>query len=420
VTTAVRYRVRQGVLALPDFRRLWCGHTVSLLGDQISTLALPLTAVLALHAGAGQMGLLTAAGMAPSLLFALHAGAAVDRYGRRRRVMIAADLARAVLLLTVPAAAAFGVLGMLQVYAVAFATGTLSALFRVANASLFVAVVPKERYVAATSLIYGSRAASFLAGPSLGGLLVQLVTAPFAIVADALSFLGSALFLSRVRAVEPPREATSRGAVTAGLRYLRRSALMRPTLAGSATLNLFNFMFAALFTLYATRTLGLAPGTLGLVLGIGAVGTLLGSVVTSRCTRWIGVGPTLMLGMVLFPAPLLLVPAAGGPGPAAAGLVLAAEFGSGLGVMMLDIAAGATTAAVVPARMRSRVSGAFEAINYGVRPVGALAGGGLASLIGLRPTLWVAAAGALAGVLWLLPSPVRRMRTLPDTPEEPG
>lgn len=409
---------RVGVLALRDFRRLWASHTVSLLGDQVTTLALPLAAVLVLHAGAGQMGLLTAAGMAPSLLFSLHAGALSDRYGRRRHTMIIADLVRALVLLTVPAAALFGALGLAQLYAVAFTTGTLSVLFTVADTSLFAAVVPTERYVAANSLQHGSRAVSYLAGPSLGGLLVQAVTAPYAVLVDAVSFVVSAVFLRGIRGPEPATEPAGRGAVLGGLRYLRRSPTMRTVLVGAATLNLFNFMFTALFTLYATTVLGISPGTLGLVLGAGAVGTLLGSLLTGRCARVIGIGPTLIVGMIVFPAPLLLVPLCSEPGTPALLLVFASEFGSGLGVMMLDIAAGSITAASVPERLRSRVSGAFQMVNYGVRPVGALIGGGLGAALGLRPALWVATVGALAGVLWLLPGPVRRMRVLPTEPEE--
>ncbi len=412
--------LRTGPLAGRDFRRLWTSHSISLFGDQISVLALPLTAVLVLDAGPAAMGLLSAAGMLPSLLFSLYAGSWSDRYGHRRLTMVLADLARAVLLCSVPAAAALDVLSLPQLYAVAFAVGTLNVWFSVANASLFVAVVPAERYVGAQSLIHGSRAFSYLLGPSLGGVLVQVLSAPFAVLVDAGSFLLSALSLGGIRTPEPPTEPARRGGLTAGLTYLRRSQTMRALLGATATVNLFNFMFAALFTLYATRTLGLRPGTLGLVLGVGAIGGVLGSVLAGPLARLIGVGPTLVLGTALFPAPLILVPLASGPGSAALVLVLGSEFGSGLGVMLLDIAIGSIMAATVPARMRARVSGAYQTVNYGVRPIGSLLGGALGTVLGLRPTLWIATVGALAGVLWLLPSPVRRMRDLPVTPEEPA
>jgi MFS family permease len=184
-------------------------------------------------------------------------------------------------------------------------------------------------------------------------------------------------------------------------------------LAATTTINFFTFMFAALFVLYATRALHVRPGLLGLVLGAGAVGGLLGTVITGRLTRRIGVGWAMVTGCVAYPAPLLLVPLAGGPRALVLALLFFAEFGSGLGVMILDITFGAVRAAAVPARLQGRVSGAFQAVNYGVRPFGSLAGGALGAAIGLRPTLWVATAGAVLGFGWLLPSPVPRLKSLP-------
>ena len=158
-------------------------------------------------------------------------------------------------------------------------------------------------------------------------------------------------------------------------------------------------------------------GTLGLVLGAGAVGGLLGSIVTGRVSRRIGIGPTFALGCFIFPVPLLLVPLADGPQPLVLACLFLAEFGSGLGVMMLDISGATIFAAVVPERMRSRVSGAYMVVNFGVRPLGALVGGALGTWIGLRETLWIATAGALLGILWLLPSPILGLRELPE-PED--
>ena len=208
------------------------------------------------------------------------------------------------------------------------------------------------------------------------------------------------------------------GGATVGLRWIARSSIVRATLLATATINFFNFVFWALFVLYATRTLDISPGTLGLVLGAGAVGGLVGSVVATPVTRVIGVGPTLVVGCVLFPAPLLLVPLASGTKEVVLACLFLAEFGSGLGVMLLDISAGSIFAAVIPHRLRSRVSGAYTFANYGVRVLGSLAGGLLGSVIGLRPTLWIASAGALLGVLFLLPSPVPRLRELPEAPDE--
>jgi predicted MFS family arabinose efflux permease len=301
--------------------------------------------------------------------------------------------------------------------AVAFVMGTMSVLFNVSYPAVFVALVPRERFVEGGSILHGTRAFSYVAGPSLGGVLVQVLTAPVTLVADAVSYIASALFLTRVDAVEAEPEAAGKGHVAAGIRFVFGSPIVRAALGATATINFFNFVFFALFILYATRSLDVEPGTLGLVLGAGAVGGLIGSVVTGRLSRRIGVGPAFAVGCILFPAPLLLVPLARGPEWVVLACLFAAEFGSGLGLMVLDITAGAIFAAVIPDRMRARVAGAYMVVNYGVRPLGALAGGALGSWLGLRPTLWVATAGALLGVLWLLPSPVLGLRTLPE-PEE--
>jgi MFS family permease len=404
------------------FRRYWSASTVSMVGDQVTTVAVPLTAVLALHSGAGAMGLLTALEWLPSLLFGMHAGAWADRSGRRRRLMIACDLGRCALLGTVPVCWALGVLTLGQLLAVVFAAGTLSILFNVADQTLFVSIVAPAQYVDGQSLVYGSRAMSFVVGPSLGGLLTQLLTAPFALVADALSFLGSAFFLRRIDPAEPPAD-NGKGGVTEGLRFIAGSPVVRASLTGVAVVNFFNLMFFALVMLYAVRVLHLSAGLLGLVLGCGAFGGVLGAAVTKAVAARIGVGLAYIAGAFVFTAPLALVPLApvpiaghiGGHGAHGTSLTViamlfGAEFLSGFGVMMMDISIGSIFASVIPDAVRSRVGGAFAAINYGTRPLGALLGGVLGVTAGLRPALWVAVIGGVAGAALLVPSPLPRFR----------
>ena len=401
-----------------DFRRFWFGETVSLFGDQITLIALPLTGVLALHASAAEMGYLVAAGIAPALVFSLHAGAWLDRRGRRRQTMLVTVVGRAALLVTIPIAYWLDVLTLAQLYVVSFLIGTLSVLFFVAYTTLFVSLVPRERYLEANSLLNGSRAFSYVGGPSVGGLLVQALSGPGALIADAVSFLASAFSLGSIKPVEPPTEEAEKGHVKAGLRYLWRSPVIRASLLAPATINFFNFVFWALFILYATRTLGVRPGVLGLVLGAGAIGGLIGSILTGRISRRLGVGPAYVFSCVLFPLPLVLVPLAQGrPYWLILTLLFASEFLSGFGVMILDIVGGSIKTALIPDRLRARVAGAYMVVNYGVRPLGALAGGALGTWIGLRPTLWIATTAAIAGVLWLLPSPLWRMRELPEMDE---
>jgi MFS family permease len=400
-----------------NFRRYFIGQSASLIGDQVTLIALPLTAVLALHASAGQMGVLTTAYLVPNLLFSLHAGAWVDRRGRRRQVMLVTDVLRGLCIGTIPLAYAFGQLSWTLLYVVSFLTGALGVVFNVGYGAFFQVVVERKDYVQANSLIHGSRAFSFLAGNSIGGILVQLLQGPYALALDAVSFFWSALFLGRIDAEEPPGAPRESAGLLEGARWIKRNAIIRAELLGVATLNLFNFMFFALFVLYATRELGVRPATLGIVLGAASVGTLLGSFVTGRVARRFGVGPAFMAGCVLFPAPLILVPAAGGPHWLVLLFLFTAEFTSGVGLMLLDIMAGSITAGTVPTSLRSRVSGGFMVVNYGVRPLGTSLGGLLGATIGVRQTLWIATVGSVLGVLWLIPSPIPRLRDVPEMAE---
>ncbi|HZM76956.1 MAG TPA: MFS transporter [Candidatus Limnocylindrales bacterium] len=409
---ATAMSARPNLLSRPAFRRYWTAQTVSLFGDEITLLALPLLAILATGAGPAQMGALTAAGLIPSLLFSLPAGAWADRRRDKRRLMITADLGRALLLLLIPILYLLSALSMTELYVVAFLVGTLSVLFEVCRTTLFVSLVGKQDFIAANSLLNGGRAAAFMAGPSAGGVLVQVLTAPFALVADALSYLFSGFMLARIRPVEPEPSRTKGLGLGEGLRFLWRSRVLRFMLAASTTLNLFNYMYSALLILYAVTALHLSPALLGTVLGIASVGAITGAALAGPLTARFGVGPTLIFSYVLFPAPLILVPLASGDKTAVVAMLFAAELLSGLGVMLLDIVGGSLQAAVIPDDLRARVAGAHRTVNYGIRPVGALLGGGLGAALGVHPTLWIATIGACCAVGWLLLSPVPRIRRL--------
>ncbi|MGW6248651.1 MFS transporter [Streptomyces roseolus] len=402
------------------FRRYWTGQTVSLVGDQISLMALPLAAVLVLGADAAQMGWLKTLELLPALLLNLPFGAWADRRANRRRIMIATDLGRAALLLTLPVAYALDLLTLGQLYLVAFGVGALSVLFEVCNSTLFASLVPPERYVQANSLVNGSRSMAWLAGPSIGGVLVQVLTAPLALLADALTYLVSAGYLAKIRPVEPAPAPVAKGHFTEGMRWVLREPSMRALFAASGTVQFFNYMFHTLFVLYVTQDLGLGAGLLGLVLGTGAVGGLLGAMWSGAVVRRFGIGGSLVAGFLGFTLPLVLIPAAGGPLPLVVGVLFAAEFLSCVGVMIVDVAAGSFQMALIPETMRARVMGAFRTLNHGFRPLGALAGGVLGTAVGLRPTLWIATVGGVFAVLWLLPSPLARMRELPGQEREPA
>ncbi len=407
----------------PDFRQLWLGQTISVFGDQITQLGLPLVAVLTLGADATQMGTLTAVGLLPHLLFSLLAGVWLDRVRARRRLMIAADLGRAALIASIPVAFALGVLSMPQLYVVGFLSGTLAVIFDLSWNTLFVSVTARDRYVEAMALLNGSRSLASVAGPTIGGILVQVLGAPLAMLGDAFSYLGSVVFLRRIRAPEPPiehEEGSTRERLLAGLSFVIGDPLMRPTLLSVATVNLFTFASSALFILYATTTLGVSPGALGLALGTGSVGAVIGAIFATRIGRRIGLGPAYALGLVVYPVSLLLIPLAGPEMSMTLilALLFGSEFGAGLGVMILDINVGAIIYARTPDRIRARAAGAFRFINYGVRPVGALFGGLLGGAIGVREAILVTTIAAIGGVLFLIGSPVLRLRDLPEVSGE--
>jgi MFS family permease len=409
----------RSLLRRPVFRTYWSAHVVSLIGEQITLIALPLLAVLTVGAGPAEMGYLTAASLLPNLFFSLFAGAWVDRRPIKRHVMIGADLGRAGLLALVPLLALAGVLELWHLYVIAFAAGTLTVFFDVANSSLFAAVVRREDYIAANSLVNGARAMAYVAGPGAGGLLVQVLTAPFALVVDVVSYLGSALLLTRIRPDEQAAVVTGRErtGLASGLVYVVRSAILRSLLLGVTTINLFNYVFHALFILYATTSLGLSPAQLGLLLGIAGVGGLAGAALTGRLTRRFGVGPVAVAGYVLFPLPLVLIPLASGGQLTIMAMVFAAEFLASIGVMMLDITVGSLQTAATPQHRLSLVSGAKRTVNYGVRPIGALLGGLLGETLGVQPTLWIGTIGALTGVLFVIFSPIPRIRELGELPD---
>jgi len=405
-----------------DFRRLWFGQTISVFGDQVTGLGLPLVAVLTLGADASQMGLLTAVGLLPNLLFSLPAGVWLDRVRSRRRLMIGADLGRAALIGSIPLAFALGALAMPQLYVVGFLSGSLAVLFDLSWNTLFVSVTARDRYVEASALLNGSRSLASVGGPTIGGLLVQVIGAPLALLADAASFLGSVVFLRRIRASEPPivaDEDSIRDRLLAGLSFVLRDHLMRPTLLSVATVNLFTFASSALFILYVTTLLGVSPGLLGLALGTGAVGAVIGAIFASRIGRRLGMGPAYALGLIIFPASMLLIPLAGPgmPMPLILTLLFASEFGAGFGVMILDVNVGAIITARTPDRIRARAGGAFRFINYGVRPIGALLGGLLGEALGVREAILVSTIAATGGVLFLVGSPVLGLRELPEASE---
>jgi MFS family permease len=406
---------RGGLWRHSDFVRLWGAQTISQFGTQITLLALPLAAIVVLDASAFEVAVLTAVEWMPWLLFSLPIGAWVDRV-LRKPILVAADVGRALVLLSVPLAYAFDALTIWQLYAVGFAHGILTVFFDVAYQSYLPSLVERRQLEEGNSKLEVSRSGAQLAGPGIAGVLVELVTAPVAILADAVSFVVSALFLRSIRREEAPPE---RGEPTRlhveiveGVRYVLTHPLLRPSMAFVAVSNFFGSVMYSILLVYAVRELGLSAAAIGVVLALGNTGFLVGAALAPRVSARLGVGPTLVTTAALIGWPLWLVPLAPQDG-AAAFLVAAFALASFAGVVY-NVVGISYFQAITPGRLLGRMNASRRFVVWGAVPLGSLAGGVLAATIGLRETLFVGAIGGSVAFLPLLFSPVRSVQKAPD------
>jgi MFS family permease len=405
-----------------DFMRFWTGQSASLFGTQVSKLALPLTAILTLSATAGQLGLLRTAEFLPFLLISLPAGVWIDRR-RRRPVMIAADLARMALIALVPLLAFPHLLRIWHLYAVALLVGLFTVLFDLSYLSYVPRVVGREHLVEANSKLMVSTSVAEIGGPGLGGLLVQLLTAPAALLVDAVSYLASALCVGRIRRPEPEpavpeRRPALRAEVGDGLRLVFGNRYLRAIAGEGFLFNFFLQFVETLFVLYAVRQLGFSPGLVGGVIGVGSIGGLLGSVVAARVAARMRFGPAVSLGCVVACAGPILLPLVTGPLWLAVALAVAAFFLLGFGSGVANVLNVSLRQTVTPDRSLGRMNASMRLALYGAIPLGALAGGFLGGAIGLRPTLFVAGAGFFVALLPIVLSPIPRLAELPPAADE--
>jgi MFS family permease len=413
---------RLGVLSEPAFRRFWIGQSVSFLGSQVTALALPLTAVILLGAGPDEMGFLTAAGLVPFLIVGLLAGVWVDRM-RRRTILVASDVVSAGAVVAIPIAAATGWLAMPLLYVVAFVLGFVAVISTVAYQAFMPTLVGRDRLVEASARMEAASSVGAIVGPGIGGFLVQILTAPIALAVDALSYLFSAAAIASIRVVEPPpipaaEQASVGSQIAEGLRLVATTPILRSIAACGAIHNLFSRMIDALFVLYAVNELHLGPVDLGLVLAAGGPGALLGAVAVGRLGRRLGVGPTIALMQVLTGVSRLLIPLAGGPAWVALLVLGASEFLLGFVRTAFNVTQVSLRLAITADRLHGRVNATIRFLMWCVTPIGALAGGLIAtSALGLRGTLLMAGVGVLVAVVPLLARPLRTIRTIPTASE---
>ncbi|HEX5691808.1 MAG TPA: MFS transporter [Roseiflexaceae bacterium] len=398
-----------------DFMKLWSGQTISLFGSHIGGSALRFTAILFLGATPFQLGVLTAAQMAPALLLGLLAGVWVDRL-RRRPILIAADLGRGLLLLSVPLAFALGLLRIEQLYVVAALAGALTIFFDVAYGAFLPTVIGREQLVEGNSKLGASDSLAEIAGPPAGGILVQLISAPLAILFDALSFFMSALAIWRIGAPEAAPLVSSaspnlRREVADGLRAVLHNPLLRPLLGAGVTLSLFGNIIGALYDLYLIRELGLSPALIGLTIGIGGVSALFGAFLAAPVVARFGIGPTLGGVLILKIGTISLLPLA--HGPYALAMLMIGQAGDVL-FAIYAIAETSLRQSIAPERMLGRINASFNVLITGAGLCGALLGGVLAESIGTRGALVVAAIGISTACLWIVLSPLWRVRRAPE------
>jgi len=406
-----------------DFLLLWSGQAVSELGSAVTLLAVPLIAVVLLHASTFSVGLLATASTLPFLIIALPAGLVVDRLAKRP-MLIACDASRLVVIGSVPVAAAAGVLTMAQLFVVALVAGILTVFFDVAYQSYLPALIRADQLADGNGKLSVTQSFAQVAGPGLGGALFGLLRAG-ALTVDAISYGVSTVSLLLIRTREPAVERPAAGAggerpklrteIFAGLSFVLRHPVLRKIAACTGTANLFGNITFALEIIFLVRVLHVRPEYTGLLVAAGSVGGIVAGLASGTLTRWIGSARIIWVSMLGFGALGLLLPLAAQGWRLS--LYAVGLLGFSFSAVLYNVAQVSYRQAICPPELLGRMNAAVRWIVWGTLPLGSLAGGVLGTLIGVRPALWVGMIGSWAAGFWVLFSPLRRMRDVPTGPE---
>lgn len=420
----MRLGLRSSLWRDGDFLRFWGAGSVSLVGDAVTRLALPLIAITVLDASPFEVGLVGGAQFLPFLLVGLPAGAIVDRLARKRRLLVVTDFARALTLASIPAAYAFDLLSLEQLLAVGFVNGVLAVFFDVAATAYLPALLPRAQLVDGNAKLELSRSSAQIVGPGLAGLLIELASAPAALLADAISFLASGALLARIRreqgssrAAAPARRVRGLGReILEGTRYVFGHSYLRAIALTTTTANFFRSALIAVLLVYLVREADLSAGAIGAAFALGNIGFVAAALVAPRVARRFGVGRTMVAAVSAFGPAALLVAAA--PAEAAifatGAMVLIDSFGIGLhGVNQVSV-----RQAVTPERLRGRMMATLRFLMFGTMPLGTMLGGAVGSLVGLRPAIWFATAGLFLAALPYALSSTRKLVDLPAPPDD--
>jgi MFS family permease len=404
-----------------DFLKLWTGQTISEFGSQISQLAIPTVAVLTLKATPFQVAALETVVFLPFLLITLPAGVWVDRW-RRRWILIAGDLGRAVLLASIPLAYFLGHLTLAQLYVVGFLVGIHTVFFDVAYQSYLPQIVDRETLVEGNSKLQMTVSGAAIAGPGLSGVLIAAFTAPYAILVDACSFLVSGGFTAAIRKREDPPPTGERRRLLVelweGLRYVTGHRLLFPQALATGSSNFATNVVFAVYFVWAYRHLHLTPALMGLVGAIGATGWLIGSASADWLRRRLGVNGATILGMAVGAPSALLIPFAPEGHAAIPFLALSGMLG-GFGAVVYNIQQVSLRQAITPERLQGRMNASMRFFVWGTIPLGSLVGGALATAFGVRTALLIGACLGFVALLPVLLSPLRTLREFPEQEEVP-
>lgn len=422
----------------PRFLRLWAAETISHFGSSITAIALPFVAITLLNAGPLEVAILNLADFLPFLLIGLLAGALVDRLPRRA-VLIVSDLGRAALILTIPVAYLAGLLTLTQLIVVGFSVGVLTVFFDVAYQAYLPSLIGRKDLVEGNSKLEFSRSAASLLGPGLGGLLVEVLRAPVAMLVDAISFLASALLLTTIKdraaaanltigetpekgdtRTEKPAHGAMRREVAEGLRFVFGHPVLRTIGAATATSNLFSSIGGAAFMLFAINELKMSPALIGAAFSIGSVGGLVASLVAGRLSRRFGVG-RVIVATVALGGPFEFAVGLGSAGADVLNLFLiaAAGFAMGGSGTIYNINQVSLRQAITPEAMSGRMNATMRWFVWGTMPIGSIIGGIIGETLGVRAAILIGGAGASLAFVPLLFGPVWRIKEMPTTEEAP-
>ena len=396
-----------------DFLNVWAAETISVFGSQFYLLAMPLAAVIILDATPFEMGLLFAVEMSPFLLFGLLAGVLADRR-RRRAIMIISDVARAIILATIPIAWYFDFLNWPVMFGVAFLAGMFTTFFDIAYQAYLPVLVNRDLLLDANSKLETSRASSQVAGPSIAGLVVDAIGAPFAVAANSISFLGSAMFLLRVKKKEVLDNTSNGksviGEIREGLDIVFSNKMLRGIAGCTAIGNLFGSMAFAVIVLFMENSLTLSPTVIGLLFAVGSAGAIVSAITSSRITSSIGVGKAIVVSAALFGLPTAFMIFAY---PENAVVVMAPLlFVNGFLMVMYNVNQISLRQAITPERLQGKMNATMRFLVWGVFPVGGILGGIMAEAMGIRAMFLISGIGVTLSFLWVYLSPVLNVKSI--------